>query len=159
MKCINPYYTTIDYRLFSKMTLFSKIAFYTAVLIYIGLLVLLVFQALDPKPRRNVFQEMDHHTSFSEKKTEASLTLAKESSNDCGLSSILKVPNKNNSELEIDIDIDFNEASNAWRANKKQHSNCHFTYICGAITKTGKRCEKTPKGELHRCHLHKGCKL
>ena len=59
----------------------------------------------------------------------------------------------------LDVNIDFDGASQAWRANKKQHANNHFSYICGAPTKGGKRCEKKPCNNLERCHLHKKCSL
>ena len=47
--------------------------------------------------------------------------------------------------------IDFDEASIAWRKNKKQHANGMFTYICGMITKNGGLCQRP---ESHR-RFHK----
>ena len=38
--------------------------------------------------------------------------------------------------------IDFDEASRAWRANKKQTKDGGFVYICGAARSNGKVCTK-----------------
>jgi len=40
------------------------------------------------------------------------------------------------------VDIDFDEASRAWRANKKKLPNGEFAYICGAQRSGGKVCTK-----------------
>lgn len=60
---------------------------------------------------------------------------------------------------ELEVNIDFDDASSAWLMNKKKDKNCHYRYICGALTKSGNRCAKTPGDKSPRCHLHKGCLL
>lgn len=40
------------------------------------------------------------------------------------------------------VDIDFDEASKAWRANKRRNKNRRFEYICGALRSGGKICTK-----------------
>ena len=40
------------------------------------------------------------------------------------------------------VDIDFDEASKAWRANKKKNKDGTFSYICGATRSNGKVCTK-----------------
>ena len=40
-------------------------------------------------------------------------------------------------------DIDFDEASAAWRANKKSLGGGMFAYRCAYIHTSGKRCNKT----------------
>ena len=52
-----------------------------------------------------------------------------------------------------EVNIDFDEASRAWRANKKHIGNCHYVYVCGTICKNGNPCQKIVKnGGL--CHIH-----
>jgi hypothetical protein len=50
--------------------------------------------------------------------------------------------------------IDFDEASRAWRENKKCLKNGRFAYICGKVTKTGNRCERRPKENESFCFQH-----
>ena len=40
------------------------------------------------------------------------------------------------------VEIDFDEASRAWRANKKKNKDGTFSYICGATRSNGKVCTK-----------------
>ena len=44
--------------------------------------------------------------------------------------------------VRYSVDIDFDEASRAWRANKKKNKDGSFSYICGAICSNGKACTK-----------------
>ena len=53
-----------------------------------------------------------------------------------------------------EVDIDFDEASAAWRANKKQTSNGMFKYICCGITKTGNKCARQPLQKSEYCKTH-----
>jgi len=53
------------------------------------------------------------------------------------------------------VEIDFDGASEAWRANKKQLPNCCYQYICGQITNSGKKCCRKPVGDTERCTIHK----
>ena len=47
-----------------------------------------------------------------------------------------------NIQMEYSVDIDFDEASRAWRANKKKNKDGSFSYICGATCTNGKACTK-----------------
>lgn len=49
---------------------------------------------------------------------------------------------------------DFDEASLAWRSNKKPKKNGCYTYICSAITKTGKKCNRASVCNSNYCHMH-----
>ena len=49
----------------------------------------------------------------------------------------------NNSAL-YEVNIDFDEASAAWRSNKKPVGDGTFKYICCGITKTGNKCVREP---------------
>jgi hypothetical protein len=52
------------------------------------------------------------------------------------------------------VDIDFDEASEAWRANKKPLANGMFKYICGCPTKSGSKCMRPPKTGHQFCATH-----
>jgi hypothetical protein len=52
------------------------------------------------------------------------------------------------------VDIDFDEASEAWRANKKSMPNGMFKYICGCKTKSGSKCMRLPKTGHQFCATH-----
>ena len=53
-----------------------------------------------------------------------------------------------------EVNIDFDEASSAWRTNKKQMSNGMFKYICCGITKTGSKCNRQPLQNSEFCKIH-----
>jgi hypothetical protein len=56
---------------------------------------------------------------------------------------------------KYEVNIDFDEASTAWKANKKSKGNGTYRYVCEAITKTDKKCTKEPiKGCIY-CKIHK----
>jgi len=46
-------------------------------------------------------------------------------------------------------EINFDEASEAWMSNKIKLENGCYKYICGKITKTGKKCMRSGKCKLH----------
>ena len=52
------------------------------------------------------------------------------------------------------VDIDFDEASAAWRENKKSMPNGMFKYICGCSTKSGSKCMRPPKTGHKFCATH-----
>lgn len=52
------------------------------------------------------------------------------------------------------VDIDFDEASNAWKSNKKSIGNGHYKYICLAITKAGNSCKRESLSGLNFCSIH-----
>ncbi len=45
-------------------------------------------------------------------------------------------------DVHFSVDMDFDEASKAWRANKKKNKDGTFSYICGATRSNGKVCTK-----------------
>ena len=53
-----------------------------------------------------------------------------------------------------EVNIDFDEASEAWRANKKSMSNGMFKYICGCPTKSGAKCMRPRKTGHQYCATH-----
>ena len=52
------------------------------------------------------------------------------------------------------VDIDFDEASKAWRENKKSIGNGSYKYICDSITKNGNKCGRKPLFGSHKCSMH-----
>jgi hypothetical protein len=60
-----------------------------------------------------------------------------------------------------EVNIDFDEASKAWKQNKKQVEQGHFQYICTVVkqdgTKCGKTCSNTNGTEGQYCRTHKKC--
>ena len=60
--------------------------------------------------------------------------------------------NNNNSLYEVDIDFD--GASEAWRANKKNTGNGMFKYICCGVTKSGNKCNRQPVLNYEYCKIH-----
>lgn len=54
-----------------------------------------------------------------------------------------------------EVNIDFDEASKAWRENKKKLDNGNFIYVCGALTKTGNICNKKRINGFDFCKIHK----
>jgi len=59
----------------------------------------------------------------------------------------------NNSAL-YEVNIDFDEASAAWRSNKKPVGDGTFKYICFGITKTGNKCVREPLQNSEYCKIH-----
>ena len=59
----------------------------------------------------------------------------------------------NNSAL-YEVNIDFDEASAAWRSNKKPVGDGTFKYICCGITKTGNKCVREPLQNSEYCKTH-----
>lgn len=55
-----------------------------------------------------------------------------------------------------EVNIDFDEASEAWRQNKKQVSPGHFKYICTVLKKDGKTCYKNCYKNNDYCWAHRG---
>jgi hypothetical protein len=48
----------------------------------------------------------------------------------------------------------FDEASSAWRANKRSNGNGSFRYICAGTTRTGRPCRRTTQLNLEFCMTH-----
>lgn len=55
---------------------------------------------------------------------------------------------------EYDVNIDFDEASSAWKANKRSIGGGCYRYICEAITGSGNKCKKTPISGGNFCSQH-----
>ena len=53
-----------------------------------------------------------------------------------------------------EVIIDFDEASEAWLANKKRQPNATYKYICLGHTKTGRSCNKKPFENSNYCSCH-----
>ena len=51
--------------------------------------------------------------------------------------------------LAVFPEINFDAASEAWMSNKIKLGNGCYKYICGKITKTGKKCMRSDKCRLH----------
>ena len=53
-----------------------------------------------------------------------------------------------------EVNIDFDEASRAWKANKKSIGNGSYKYICCGITKTGNKCNRQSLDFVDFCKIH-----
>ena len=53
------------------------------------------------------------------------------------------------------VEINFDEAIDAWRANKKSIGNGHYKYICLQKTKTGNQCKRESINDCEFCFQHK----
>jgi hypothetical protein len=54
---------------------------------------------------------------------------------------------------ELEVNIDFDGAFEAWNANKRRVGQ-GYVYICGAVLKNGKKCQRKPKEHCDRCYQH-----
>jgi hypothetical protein len=52
------------------------------------------------------------------------------------------------------VNIDFDEASDAWYANKKRMPNSMCKYICLGKTKAGNACNRKPMTYTNYCFCH-----
>jgi len=52
------------------------------------------------------------------------------------------------------VDIDFDQASRAWKMNKKSLGNGCYKYICTKITKIGKQCKNDSIRNCDYCRFH-----
>jgi hypothetical protein len=57
--------------------------------------------------------------------------------------------------VEYEVNIDFDEASAAWKANKKSKRNGTYRYVCQGLTKTGKKCSREPFPGCDFCSWHR----
>jgi len=55
---------------------------------------------------------------------------------------------------KYDVEIDFDEASEAWKANKKYIGNGMYKYICLQKTKAGNPCKKEAIANSDFCKVH-----
>ena len=56
--------------------------------------------------------------------------------------------------IEYAVDIDFDEASSAWRANKKPVKNGCFKYLCCQKTLSGNPCKRESRINDIYCKQH-----
>ena len=54
------------------------------------------------------------------------------------------------------VSIDFDEASEAWRQNKKHIGQGHFKYICSIEKKDGAKCGNSCYKNSQFCWAHRG---
>lgn len=54
----------------------------------------------------------------------------------------------------VKVDIDFDDASRAWKSNKKSIGNGCYKYICTKITKKGKQCKNESLRNCGYCRFH-----
>jgi hypothetical protein len=52
------------------------------------------------------------------------------------------------------VEINFDEASEAWRANKKCIGNGQYKYICLGKTKSGNQCKRESLKFCDNCKIH-----
>ena len=67
-----------------------------------------------------------------------------------------KLSEETNNLLEgiLEVNIDFDEASNAWKQNKKYMGNGTYKYICPQIKKDGTNCGKSCYKNSDLCWHH-----
>jgi len=53
-----------------------------------------------------------------------------------------------------EVIIDFDEASEAWKANKRSTGNGCYKYLCSHICKSGSLCKREPKQGENYCSTH-----
>jgi hypothetical protein len=56
------------------------------------------------------------------------------------------------------VEIDFDEASNAWKLNKKYVGNGCYKYKCIKMTKNGKACKNESLYNCNYCRFHINCR-
>ena len=61
-----------------------------------------------------------------------------------------------NSKPLYEVEIDFDEASEAWRENKKNVGQGHFKYICTVLKKDGTHCGNSCTKDSAYCWGHRG---
>ena len=67
-----------------------------------------------------------------------------------------KLSEETNNLLEgiLEINIDFDDASNAWKQNKKYMGNGTYKYICPQMKKDGSKCGKSCYKNSDLCWHH-----
>ena len=58
----------------------------------------------------------------------------------------------------LNVEIDFDEASRAWKMNKKSIGNGCYKYKCIKIAKNGKVCKNESLYNCDYCRFHINCK-
>lgn len=65
-----------------------------------------------------------------------------------------KKMNLNVNKVLYTVEINFDEASEAWRSNKKCIGNGHYKYICIQKTKSGNQCKRESLKFCDHCKIH-----
>jgi hypothetical protein len=65
-----------------------------------------------------------------------------------------QIQKKNSLTPLYEVNIDFDEASEAWRANKKCLKNGMYAYICGKIMLNGNSCSRNRATGGDYCKMH-----
>jgi hypothetical protein len=65
-----------------------------------------------------------------------------------------KTKSNNINNALYEVNIDFDEASTAWKANKKYIGNGSYKYLCCGITKTGNKCNRQSLNFVDFCKVH-----
>lgn len=61
---------------------------------------------------------------------------------------------RSRSQTIFTFDIDFDDASNAWKANKVPKGNGTYTYACEAIKLDGCKCSQPVHENTNYCRRH-----
>jgi len=64
------------------------------------------------------------------------------------------VKTEKQNEFEYEVNIDFDEASAAWKANKKSTGGGCYKYICEHRNKNNKKCRRNPIPSCDFCSKH-----
>ena len=67
---------------------------------------------------------------------------------------LINVESKPKSQLEVEVDIDFDEASTAWKLNKKSIGNGCYKYVCVKVKKNGHQCKNDSLKNCEHCKFH-----
>jgi hypothetical protein len=56
------------------------------------------------------------------------------------------------------VEIDFDQASRAWKLNKKSIGNGCYKYVCVKIKNTGSQCKNESLNNCNYCRFHINCR-
>lgn len=56
--------------------------------------------------------------------------------------------------VELEVNINFDEASAAWKSNKRSTGNGTYKYVCQGVSKTGVKCSREPVLFCDYCKRH-----
>ena len=69
--------------------------------------------------------------------------------------SMTRILEETNAEkIKYEVTIDFDQASEAWKANKTSIGNGSYKYVCQAYVKSGNKCKRKPLVGCHFCSQH-----
>jgi len=66
----------------------------------------------------------------------------------------MKTRSQTQNTVLYEVNIDFDEASKAWRQNKKHLGNCQYKYVCPYEKKDGAPCGKACYKQSQYCWTH-----